>query len=109
MANAAAATSAVSVFVISVSSRAPSSSCDQSFVQSFQLGIPIEDRRQCRRVKALPQSLASPFDMSQTSSLAAVIVIGSKAGDGGGLFAADAADLRSEERRVGKEWRSRGS
>src|SRR5207248_2620904 len=38
-------------------------------------------------------SLASPFDMSQTSSLAAVIVIGSKAGDGGGLFAADAADL----------------
>src|SRR5437773_1001583 len=31
--------------------------------------------------------------MSQTTSFAAVIVIGSKAGDRGGLFAADAADL----------------
>src|SRR5437588_3987828 len=36
--------------------------------------------------------LASTFDMSQTSSLAAVIVIGSKAGDRSGLFAADAGD-----------------
>jgi hypothetical protein len=37
--------------------------------------------------------LAPTFDMSQTTSLAALVVIGSKASDGGGLFAGDAADL----------------
>jgi hypothetical protein len=31
--------------------------------------------------------------MSQTTSLAALVVIGSKASDGSGLFAGDAADL----------------
>jgi hypothetical protein len=66
---------------------------DQPFVDGLQLGVPIEGGRQRRCVKALPQSLTSPFDVSRTTAQAAIIVLGSKAGDGRGLFACDVTDL----------------
>ena len=69
------------------------SSCDPALVDRLQLCIPIEDSRQGCCVEALPQALASAFDVPWTASQTAVVVIGSKPGEGGGLFATDATDL----------------
>ena len=63
------------------------SSCDQALVDRLQSCIPIQDSREGRRVEALPQALASAFDVPWTASQTAVVVIGSKPGEGGGLFA----------------------
>src|SRR6185312_3778361 len=44
------------------------SSCDQALVDRLQLCIPIEDSRQGCCVEALPQALASAFDVPWTAS-----------------------------------------
>jgi hypothetical protein len=70
------------------------SGCEETPVEGFQLGVPVKDSRQCGSVETLPQSLTPTFDVSRAAPQTAVIVIGSKAGDGGSLFTGDAADLR---------------
>ena len=70
------------------------SGCEEALVEGFQLRIPVKDGRQCSGIEALPQSLTPALDVSRATPRAAVIVIGSEAGDGGSLFTGETADLR---------------
>ena len=66
---------------------------DQAFVDSCELVVPTEGGGQGRDIEAFAQALTTALDMSHTNLIAAIVVVGSKAGESGGLFTREAADL----------------
>src|ERR1700704_6969595 len=70
------------------------SGCQQTPVHGAELRVPAERCGEGRGVEAFSQALATPIDASYSDLVATVVVIGSKAGERGGLLAGERADLR---------------
>ena len=66
---------------------------DQPLVKLDKLRIPAKRRRQGSSVQGAAQPLSSAVDMPNTNMVAAIVVIGRKAGESDGLLARDPADL----------------
>src|SRR5882757_9949524 len=67
---------------------------EQSPVESNELWIPAHRGRQGSAIERPAQSFATTSDMTDTDVPAAVVVVGGKASQCGGLLAGDTADLR---------------
>lgn len=62
-------------------------------VKRDQLWIPVKGCRQCSGVKRATQPLPTAPDVTDTDQIAALVIVGSKAGKRRGLLTRDAADL----------------